>query len=62
MSAGGDLDPDGDGLLDRVRRALDAGAAGVAHGRNVWGRRDPGGAVAALRAVVHPEPATVDRG
>jgi DhnA family fructose-bisphosphate aldolase class Ia len=60
--AGGDLDADGDRLLDRVRRALDAGAAGVAHGRNVWGRSDPGAAVAALRALVHPEPAAVDRG
>jgi DhnA family fructose-bisphosphate aldolase class Ia len=60
--AGSDLDADGDRLLDRVRRALDAGAAGVAHGRNVWGRRDPGAAVAALRAVVHPERVTVDRG
>ena len=60
--AGGDLDADGDRLLDRVRRALDAGAAGVAHGRNVWGRSDPGAAVAALRALVHPEPAAGDRG
>jgi DhnA family fructose-bisphosphate aldolase class Ia len=53
--AGGDLDADDGSLLDRVRRALDAGAAGVAHGRNVWGRPDPGAAVAALRALVHPE-------
>jgi 2-amino-4,5-dihydroxy-6-oxo-7-(phosphonooxy)heptanoate synthase len=60
--AGGDLDSDRDRLLDRVRRALDAGAAGVAHGRNVWGRPDPRTAVAALRALVHPAPATVDRG
>ena len=49
-------------LLDVVRRALDAGAAGVAHGRNVWGRPDPGAAVAELRAVVHPEPAALGRG
>lgn len=60
--AGGDLDSDWDGLLDRVGRALDAGAAGVAHGRNVWSRPDPGAAVAALRALVHPEPATVGDG
>jgi fructose-bisphosphate aldolase / 2-amino-3,7-dideoxy-D-threo-hept-6-ulosonate synthase len=51
--AGGDFEPDDDRLLDSVRRALAAGAAGVAHGRNVWGRPDPGAAVAALRAVVH---------
>jgi DhnA family fructose-bisphosphate aldolase class Ia len=60
--AGGDLDADEDGLLDRVRRAVDAGAAGVAHGRNVWGRPDPGAAVAALRAVVHPEEVRVEGG
>jgi fructose-bisphosphate aldolase / 2-amino-3,7-dideoxy-D-threo-hept-6-ulosonate synthase len=60
--AGGDFEADGTRLLDLVRRALDAGAAGVAHGRNVWGRPDPGAAVAALRAVVHPEPAALDRG
>jgi fructose-bisphosphate aldolase / 2-amino-3,7-dideoxy-D-threo-hept-6-ulosonate synthase len=51
--AGGDFDPDDAGLLDTVRRALAAGAAGVAHGRNVWGRPDPGAAVAALRELVH---------
>jgi fructose-bisphosphate aldolase / 2-amino-3,7-dideoxy-D-threo-hept-6-ulosonate synthase len=60
--AGGDFEADGARLLDAVRRALDAGAAGVAHGRNVWGRPDPEAAVAALRAVVHPEPAALDRG
>jgi class I fructose-bisphosphate aldolase/fructose-bisphosphate aldolase/2-amino-3,7-dideoxy-D-threo-hept-6-ulosonate synthase len=60
--AGGDFDADEARLLDGVRRALDAGAAGVAQGRNVWGRPDPAAAVAALRAVVHPEPATVDGG
>jgi DhnA family fructose-bisphosphate aldolase class Ia len=53
--AGGALDPDGRRLLDGVRRALAAGAAGVAHGRNVWGRADPAAAVAALRAVVHAD-------
>jgi DhnA family fructose-bisphosphate aldolase class Ia len=54
--AGGDLASDQSRLLDQVRRALDAGAAGVAHGRNVWGRPDPGAAVTALRELVHPEP------
>jgi DhnA family fructose-bisphosphate aldolase class Ia len=51
--AGGDFDAADDRLLDIVRRALDAGAAGVAHGRNVWGRPDPGAAVRALGALVH---------
>ena len=52
--AGGDLTGDRDALLTAVRAALEAGAAGVAHGRNVWGGGDPAGAVAALRDVVHP--------
>jgi DhnA family fructose-bisphosphate aldolase class Ia len=52
--AGGELESDTAALLDRVRRALAAGAAGVAHGRNVWSRPDPGAAVAALCDVVHP--------
>jgi DhnA family fructose-bisphosphate aldolase class Ia len=51
--AGGDFDPDDANLLETVRRALAAGAAGVAHGRNVWGRPDPSAAVAALRELVH---------
>jgi fructose-bisphosphate aldolase / 2-amino-3,7-dideoxy-D-threo-hept-6-ulosonate synthase len=55
--AGGDFDADDERLLELVRRVLAAGAAGVAHGRNVWGRPDPAAAVAALRAVVHPEAA-----
>ena len=60
--AGGDFDSDDSRLLEHVRRALRSGAAGVAHGRNVWGRADPGAAVAALRALVHPEPVAVDGG
>ena len=51
--AGGDLDADDSRLHDAVRRAMEAGAAGVAHGRNVWGRPDPGAAVEALGALVH---------
>jgi DhnA family fructose-bisphosphate aldolase class Ia len=53
--AGGDFDADGERLLAAIATALDAGAAGVAHGRNVWGREDPGAAVRALRDVVHRE-------
>ena len=51
--AGGDLDANDSRLHDAVRRAMEAGAAGVAHGRNVWGRPDPGAAVEALGALVH---------
>ena len=51
--AGGDLTGDREALLATVRAALDAGASGVAHGRNVWGSENPAEAVAALRDVVH---------
>jgi DhnA family fructose-bisphosphate aldolase class Ia len=59
--AGGDFEGDGSRLLADVGRALDAGAAGVAHGRNVWGRPDPGAAVAALRELIHGAPAAAAR-
>ncbi len=52
--AGGDIAPDRGGLVGRVQRAIAAGAAGVAHGRNVWGVDDPAATVRALREVVHP--------
>ncbi|HVG74106.1 MAG TPA: hypothetical protein VM824_01905 [Thermoleophilaceae bacterium] len=55
LLAGGDFSADGAELLDGVRRALESGASGVAHGRNVWARPDPAAAVAALRSVVHPD-------
>jgi DhnA family fructose-bisphosphate aldolase class Ia len=50
--AGGDPTPDTDALLDRVKRAVAAGAAGVAFGRNVWGSPDPAGVVQRLCAAV----------
>ncbi len=56
--AGGDLTEDREALLGAVRAALAAGAAGVAHGRNVWGSAEPAAAVAALREVVHAGAAT----
>jgi len=43
------------GVLADVEAAVDAGAVGVAMGRNVWGEADPAGMVAALRAVVHDD-------
>lgn len=41
------------GLLKMVRDAIDAGASGVAFGRNVWQHPDPAGMVRALRQVIH---------
>ncbi len=46
-------------FLTNIKGAMDAGAAGVAIGRNVWGHRNPGRMTAALSAIVHRN-ATVD--
>ncbi len=46
-------------LLTMVRNAIDAGAAGIAVGRNVWQHPAPGKIAAALAAIVHDE-ASVD--
>jgi DhnA family fructose-bisphosphate aldolase class Ia len=40
-------------LLETVQMALEAGAAGVAIGRNVWQHPDPAGMCRALAALVH---------
>lgn len=40
-------------LFENVKTALDAGAAGVAIGRNVWQHPDPVGMCRALAALVH---------
>jgi DhnA family fructose-bisphosphate aldolase class Ia len=40
-------------LLQNVRNALAAGAAGVAIGRNIWGHGQPGEITRALSAVIH---------
>lgn len=46
-------------LLRRIKNAIDAGAAGVAIGRNVWQHQNPAGMAAALSAIVH-DGATVE--
>lgn len=38
---------------------MEAGAAGMTTGRNIWGAEDPAAMVRALKAIVH-EGATVD--
>lgn len=58
--AGGDPTPESNALIDRVERAVAAGAAGVAFGRNVWGSPDPAGMVRRLRAAVHQRPRARD--
>jgi DhnA family fructose-bisphosphate aldolase class Ia len=51
--AGGARSEDTVALLGSVRRAIGAGAAGVAFGRNVWGAREPARIVSELRTAVH---------
>ena len=50
------------GLSDEtsIQRALEAGAAGVAIGRNIWQHPDPAGMTRALVSLVHGQ-ATLDR-
>ena len=55
---GGERSGDSD-VLQMTRDAVDAGGAGVAYGRNVWGRENPRAMVEALRSVIH-EGAPVD--
>jgi class I fructose-bisphosphate aldolase len=40
-------------LLESIAEALEAGASGVAIGRNVWQHANPGGLTRALAALVH---------
>ncbi|MEM9280298.1 MAG: hypothetical protein AAGA96_00590 [Verrucomicrobiota bacterium] len=40
-------------LLTMVKNAMDAGAAGIAIGRNVWQHENPGGIARALQKTVH---------
>jgi DhnA family fructose-bisphosphate aldolase class Ia len=54
--AGGDPRDPARSLADAAA-AMEAGAAGVAFGRNVWGASDPGAMVRDLCRIVHgPEP------
>jgi len=53
VAAGG---PKQESLMDvlvAVRGAIDAGAAGVTYGRNIWQDPKPGAVIAAIKAVVH---------
>jgi len=41
------------GFLQSIKDAIDAGAAGAAVGRNIWGHENPAGIVRALRMIIH---------
>lgn len=47
-------------LMQEIRDAMDAGAAGVAMGRNIWGHEAPAKYVSAISMLIH-ENATVDQ-
>ena len=48
------------GVFKEVRAALDAGAAGVTMGRNIWESEDPTAMTAAIAALIHDD-ASVDK-
>ena len=50
---GGAAMGDDEALLTMVKKAIDAGASGIAVGRNVWQHADPPKIAAALGAIVH---------
>lgn len=52
---GGAAMGDDEALLSMVKQAIDAGAAGIAVGRNVWQHPTPAKITAALAAVVHDD-------
>lgn len=47
-------------LLNEIREALDAGAAGIAMGRNIWGHENPTRYASAIAKLIH-EDATVEQ-
>jgi class I fructose-bisphosphate aldolase len=40
-------------VLEMAEKVMQAGAAGLTFGRNVWGAEDPAKMITALRAIVH---------
>lgn len=50
---GGSKSGNHEDLLKMVKNAIDAGASGVAIGRNIWGYKEPGKMTAALSAIIH---------
>ncbi|MBW1697753.1 MAG: fructose-bisphosphate aldolase [Deltaproteobacteria bacterium] len=53
VAAGGPKTETDEQLFQMTRNVMDAGALGVAFGRNVWGHRDPAGVIRALKAIIH---------
>lgn len=53
VAAGGPKTETDKQLFEMTKGVMDAGALGVAFGRNVWGHKDPIGIIKALKAIVH---------
>jgi DhnA family fructose-bisphosphate aldolase class Ia len=47
-------------LLKMVEDAMDAGAAGIAIGRNVWQHKNPAAIARSLAAIVHEEASALE--
>lgn len=54
VALGGPKVDDEDQVVALARGVVEAGGAGVAFGRNVWGSDDPGALIARLKEAVHP--------
>lgn len=52
---GGDKEIEPKVLFTEIREALDAGAAGVAMGRNIWRHKTPGKLAKAISALIHDD-------
>jgi class I fructose-bisphosphate aldolase len=57
---GGSKSKDPRDLLSSIKESMDAGASGVAVGRNIWRYAEPGKMTAAIGAIIH-EGASVDQ-
>ena len=53
VAAGGPKTDTDEQLLEMVRGVMDAGALGLAFGRNVWGHSNPVGIIRAIKAIIH---------
>ena len=53
VAAGGPKTETDEQLFEMVKGVMDAGALGLAFGRNVWGHKDPVGIIRAIKAIVH---------
>ena len=53
VAAGGPKIADLNQMLTSVKDIIDAGAAGITYGRNIWQDPNPAGVISAIKAIVH---------